>query len=292
VGHRHGRRTSFSIELFRSVRHARQIKDLEHFHESINLGNALALARMGRAAHCPAMTTPDRSIFDLGHVDTWVFDLDNTLYPAEINLFDQVDQRMGEFIARELDLSFEDARRLQKKYYIEYGTTLTGLVSFHGIEPEAFLDYVHDIDVSMIKPSVELDALLAELRGRKIVFTNGSLAHAERVTAALNIGHHFHQIYDIAAADYMPKHEIQAFEKFVERADFEPTTGAMFDDIARNLRPAHALGMKTIWIRTDHKPGWPKTSPDRESDDKSFIDHEADDLLSFLKRLNNNNSTP
>ncbi len=229
------------------------------------------------------MTTNRRRAPDLSHIETWVFDLDNTLYPAEINLFAQVDQRMGDFIARELNLTFEQARLVQKQYYAEHGTTLTGLMTVHGIEPESFLDYVHDIDVSMIKPSAQLDELLGELKGRKIVFTNGSITHAQRVIAALDIGHQFDEIYDIAAANYVPKHEAQAFEQFVDKAGFEPKSAAMFDDIAKNLQPAHARGVTTIWIRTRRDWGVPREFLKQEQGDKSFVDHEADDLLSFLR---------
>ena len=223
---------------------------------------------------------------DLRHVETWVFDLDNTLYPAELDLFAQVDQRMGEYISRLLDVPLDDARVLQKRYYAEHGTTLTGLVRLHGIEPAAFLDYVHDIDMSAVKPSAELDRLLAELDGRKIVFTNGSIAHAERVLAALDIGHHFREIYDIAAFGFVPKHEEAAFGKLVAQADFRPRRAAMFDDVARNLRPAHALGMTTVWIRTMRDWSVPKEFLSREeADAASYIDHEAGDLVGFLRAM-------
>jgi len=222
---------------------------------------------------------------DLTHIETWVFDLDNTLYPAEVNLFAQVDRRMGEFIARELDLSYDQARIVQKTYYRDHGTTLTGLIKHHGIAPEAFLDYVHDIDVSMIKPSAELDRTLGQLPGRNIVFTNGSLAHAERVIGALDIGHHFEEIYDITVGDFVPKHEPETFSRFVERAAFEPGSAVMFDDIAKNLLPAHTLGMTTVWIRTETDWGAPRDPHAPTMDDHSHVDFEGPNLLEVLRRI-------
>ena len=226
------------------------------------------------------MTAPD-----LRHVETWIFDLDNTLYPAELNLFAQVDQRMSAFIARTLNLDTKSARRLQKQYSAEHGTTLTGLIERHGIAPEDFLDYVHDIDVSAVKPSAALDACLGELDGRKIVFTNGSVAHAERIVAALDVGHHFDEIFDIAAAGYRPKHEDEAFARFVSRARLQPETAVMFDDVAKNLRPAHARGITTVWIRTQQDWGVPPEFLVKDDSDRSFVDHEADDLLGFLQSM-------
>jgi len=222
---------------------------------------------------------------DLTHIETWVFDLDNTLYPAEVNLFAQVDQRMGEFIARELDLSYEQARSIQKTYYREHGTTLTGLIKHHGVAPEDFLDYVHDIDVSMITPSAELDRTLGQLPGRSIVFTNGSLAHAERVIGALDIGHHFHEIYDITVADFVPKHVPETFSRFVAQAAFDPGKAVMFDDIAKNLLPAHLLGMTTVLIRTETDWGAPRDPHAPTMDDHSHVDFEGPNLLEVLRRI-------
>lgn len=212
------------------------------------------------------------------HVKTWIFDLDNTIYAARHSVFDQIDVRMGRFIARLLDLDPAAARRLQKDYFRDHGTTLRGLMVNHQIDPEDFLDYVHDIDVSPIPPSPALDAALEKLAGRKVIFTNGSTRHAGNVLARLGVADHFHGIFDIAAADYVPKPEPGPYRQLVERFAIEPRTAAMVEDMARNLEPAAALGMTTVWVRTENDWG-------RERSDADYVHHVIDDVADWLAAM-------
>ncbi|MEC9368111.1 MAG: pyrimidine 5'-nucleotidase [Pseudomonadota bacterium] len=184
--------------------------------------------------------------------DCWIFDLDNTLYPAECNLFAQVDQRMGEFISRYLGIPFDDARRLQKGYYRQYGTTLSGLMQVHGLRPEEFLDYVHDIDVSVVPEAPELGTAIAALPGRKFIFTNGSRGHAERVAGKLGILKLFDDVFDIGAAAYVPKPSAEAYDKFLNAFAASGETAAMFEDMPHNLEAPHALGMATVLVHSSY----------------------------------------
>ncbi len=184
----------------------------------------------------------------LSHIRDWVFDLDNTLYPSDINLFPQIDQRMGAFIARHFGIGQEDARRLQKHYFRTYGTTLRGLMLHHGMAPEAYLDYVHDIDLSVISHNAPLDAALAALDGRKTVFTNGSLKHAEGTLARLGISQHFDAIFDVAAAEFVPKPDPACYQKMLMSLVIAPERAVLFEDTAHNLPPAAALGMTTVLV--------------------------------------------
>jgi putative hydrolase of the HAD superfamily len=208
--------------------------------------------------------------------DTWLFDLDNTLYLARCDLFAQTDRRMGDFISRLLDVHYDDAKRIQKEYWRKYGTSLRGLMTEHAIEPTAFLDYVHDIDYAPVPDSPALDRALARLGGRKLVFTNGTVRHAERVLERLGVAHHFEAIYDIVAADYVPKPEMAIYRDVVGRYGVEPTRAAMLDDIAANLRPAAELGMRTVWIRT------PESVQRVAGQALDHIHHQADDLVDWL----------
>ncbi len=184
-----------------------------------------------------------------GHVETWVFDLDNTLYPAECDLFAQIDHRMGAFIAETLGLTLDDAHALRKQYYFEHGTTLAGLIRLHGVKPHDFLDYVHDIDLDVVDPSPELGAAIEALPGRKLVFTNGCRKHAERVTTKLGVRDLFEDIFDIHALEYVnPKPSLEGFNRFLAAHDIVAQRAALFDDLPHNLETAHALGMTTIWI--------------------------------------------
>lgn len=185
---------------------------------------------------------------ELSHIRDWVFDLDNTLYPADINLFPQVDRRMGEFIARHFGISPDEARILQKEYFRTYGTTLRGLMLHHGMEPHAYLDYVHDIDLSVITANAALDQALAALDGRKTVFTNGSLKHAEAILERLGITHHFDAIFDVAAAEFVPKPDPACYQKMLMSLVIAPERAALFEDTAHNLPPAAALGMTTVLV--------------------------------------------
>jgi putative hydrolase of the HAD superfamily len=214
----------------------------------------------------------------LDHVEVWVFDLDNTLYSAQHDLFAQVDQRMGEFVATLLDMGFEDARVVQKSLFRQHGSTMRGLMTEHGIDPNAFLDYVHDIDVSVLPQDEALDRALARLEGRKFVFTSASADHAERVMARIGVHHHFDDIFDVVAADYLPKPHPPTYRRFVERHQVEPGKAAMFEDIARNLAPAAALGMTTVWV-----PGLTEWS--REGSDGDHIHYVAEDLTEWLTEL-------
>ncbi len=221
------------------------------------------------------------------HVRHWVFDLDNTLYPAHYRLFDQIDVRMGEYIARLFGIGPAEARRIQKDYFYRYGTTLRGLMRNHGTDPEDFLAYVHDIDYSHIRPDPRLDSALAKLPGRKWVFTNGTVAHAEAVMDRLGISRHIDEVFDITHSGYMPKPFPEAYRAFVERTDVQPRRAAMFEDIARNLEQPHEMGMMTVLVdHPDNADGC--CINDRHGDrDAEYVHHVTDDLSTFLATMAN-----
>lgn len=215
------------------------------------------------------------------HLTTWVFDLDNTLYPASCSLFPQIDLRMRQFIAERLGLNLDDAYRLQKRYYRDFGTTLRGLMLMHGIEPAVFLQYVHEIDCTVLSPDPRLDAVLSRLEGRKLVFTNGSERHAANVLGHLGLARHFDGIFDIQAADYIPKPDPATYDLMVKRHGIDVSASAMFEDIHRNLVPAAAIGMATVWVRDDvHCFG-----PNDGYDDISHVHHVTEDLPQWLEDL-------
>lgn len=209
--------------------------------------------------------------------DTWVFDLDNTLYPASSNLFDQVDRRIGAFIQQFLSLNAMEARTLQKQYFRAFGTTLRGLTQNHGANPREFLDFVHDIDFSRIFPDPSLAAAIARLPGRKIIFTNADAAYAEKVMKRIGVWQLFDGIFDIEAADFLPKSHAQTYLGLLEAHGIEPQRAVLVDDIPRNLAPAAALGMTTVWIRNDQ---WMETGS--ATDDLEF-DHVVEDLTAWLE---------
>jgi putative hydrolase of the HAD superfamily len=219
---------------------------------------------------------------DLSHVDAWVFDLDNTLYPAHCDLFAQIDQRMTEFVSRTLSLPPVEAKALQKRYYAEHGTTLSGLMAVNRVHPDAFLDYVHDIDLAPLDGAPDLAAALSALPGKRFVFTNGSQRHAEQVMKKLKIDHLFDDVFDIIAANYLPKPKEEAFDLFFERTGAEPKTSAMFEDLARNLVPAHARGMTTVLVKGGKDWG---PSPGEHPGHPAHVHHMAEDLGQFLGAL-------
>ena len=216
-------------------------------------------------------------------IDTWVFDLDNTLYPPRSNLFAQIDQRMGAYIAELLDVAPQEAKRIQKDYYRVHGTTLHGLMVEHGVDPHAFLAFVHDIDHSPIEADPALGAILSELPGRKFVLTNGSVAHAGAVMDRLGIAGHFEDVFDIVAADFRPKPDRAPYEKFLAQYAIEPRRAAMFEDLPRNLAVPKDLGMATVLV-VDHED--PRSGSRAEWEvagaDAVHIDHVTGDLAAFL----------
>lgn len=215
-------------------------------------------------------------------VEAWVFDLDNTLYPADCNLFAQIDRRMGEFIANSFGIPLEEAQILRETYYYEHGTTLAGLVRLHGVSPHAFLDYVHDIDLGAVAASPELAAAMDGLPGRKFVFTNGSRKHAEAVAARLGVLDRFEDIFDIHALEYIhPKPSREAYERFVKANGVVLHHAAMFDDLPHNLETAHRLGMTTVLVdgMTDHPEHQAIAS---WTELPAHIHHRTDALAPFL----------
>ena len=187
----------------------------------------------------------------LAEVETWVFDLDNTLYPHTLRLFDQVSAKMTAFVMRRFGMSHAEADALRARYWREHGTTLAGLMEVDRIDPGPFLDEVHAIDLSALAPDPRLDAALAELPGRRIVYTNGSKSHADRITRALGIRDRFDALYGVEDAGFQPKPRRSAFERVFAAAGVTPATAAMVEDDQRNLEIPHALGMATIWAPID-----------------------------------------
>lgn len=219
------------------------------------------------------------------HVDTWVFDLDNTLYPASCRLFDQIDVKMGNFVSKLLDVDYAEAKRRQKEMFYKYGTTLRGLMTEHGITPDDFLDYVHDIDHSPVPLNKALDDALHALPGRKLIFTNGTVAHAEKVLARIGITHHFGDIFDIVHSDFIPKPEMEPYRKFVAQTGIDPKASAMFEDIARNLEAPHALGMRTVLVVSPENHDAEHLNKATGGTAQAHIDYVTDDLASFLAGL-------
>ncbi len=210
--------------------------------------------------------------------ECWVFDLDNTLYPATSGVFAQVDKKMTRFIADFLDMDLDEAGALRRTYYLEHGTTLSGLMALHGMEPEAFLDYVHNIDLGQVTPDPELNQALSRLQGRKIIFTNGPTSHAEKVLERLSIGHHFEAVFDIIGAGYIPKPRPEPYGALVNRHQLKPGETVMVEDLARNLAPAAEMGMTTVWVRPDTGAGLDSPLPE-------YVDHVVDDLVRWLGAL-------
>ena len=219
-----------------------------------------------------------------GHVETWIFDLDNTLYPSEARVWPQVDQRITLYVMNHFGIDGASAQALQKHYYHTYGTTLRGLMEEEGVDASDFLNFAHDIDHSAIAPNPILGAAIESLPGRKLILTNGSRRHAENVAMKLGIYSHFEDVFDIVAADFVPKPERRAYESFLRRHDVEPGRAAMFEDIAKNLAVPHDLGMTTTLVV-------PKTiDPFRETFEQEtvvapHIDHVTSDLAGFLDHL-------
>lgn len=231
-----------------------------------------------------------RPVSDFGkrgfdRIATWVFDLDNTLYPHHVNLWQQVDERIRDYIVDFLKISRDEAFRLQKDYYRRYGTTMRGLMEEHGLQPDEFLDIVHQIDHSPLQPNPALGAAIAELRGRRFIFTNGTRHHADAVMRRLGIEQHFDDVFDIIAAKLEPKPQPLAYERFLAHHGVDPTGAAIFEDIARNLDVPHALGMTTVLVVPEGSGVVLREEWELAGRDAPHVDHVTDDLAGFLRDI-------
>ena len=216
----------------------------------------------------------------LDHVDTWVFDLDNTLYPADAEIMTQVDRRMTEFVMKLLDLDHDQARATQKKYWHEYGATLTGLIANHDVDMAEFLDFVHDVDHDAITPDPELAEHVKAIEGKRLVFTNGSYKHAEKVIDRLGLNGLFDDLYDIKAGGYTPKPHRESFERFTGKFGFDPKGAVMFEDSLRNLETAASMGYTTVLVRAPMDiPGGETAGPGAAA---PHVHYTADCLRTFL----------
>ena len=222
---------------------------------------------------------------DFGHVETWVFDLDNTLYPHHLNLWQQVDDRIRAYIENFLKVPSDEAFRVQKDYYKRYGTTMRGLMTEHGMKPDDYLDFVHKIDHSPLTPNPTLGAALESLPGRKLILTNGTRKHANAVMKRLAVHDHFEDVFDIVAADLEPKPARNTYEKFLKRHDIDPSKAAMFEDLARNLEAPHALGMTTTLVVPERQREVFREEWELTGRDAPHVDHVTDDLTGFLQTV-------
>ncbi len=213
----------------------------------------------------------------LDHIRNWIFDLDNTLYPASTNLFARIDKRMTRFIADLLELDEVAAHRLQKSYFLGHGTTLAGLMADHQVDPHRFLSYVHDIEMDVLEQDAPLAAAIARLPGRKLVFTNGDKPYALKVLDRLGLGASFEAVHDLHAMNLVPKPATSAYRGLCDAFGLDPAESLFVEDMARNLRPAKAIGMTTVWVDNGSEQ-----EPDM---DRSFIDFTTPDLSAWLHHI-------
>ena len=215
----------------------------------------------------------------LESIKFWIFDLDNTLYSGKTKVFDQVDKKMSKYISEKLNTSIEEAKKIQKSYFYEYNTTLNGMIKNHKIDANEFLEFVHDIDIDFLKKDLELQKELLKLKGKKIIFTNGSRKHALNVTQKIGIDQCFDDIFDIVDSNFVPKPAIEPYNELVKKHKIDPKSCLFVEDIARNLKPAYEMGMKTVWIENEEP--WAK-----KFSDSSFINYKTNNLSEFLKKIN------
>ncbi len=215
---------------------------------------------------------------DFATIDAWIFDLDNTLYPAKADLFGLIDVKMGEFIQGLLGCDRQEARRVQKAYFLAHGTTLAGLMRDHGTDPHGFLAYVHDISLDRLTPDPLLNAHIAALPGRRLIFTNGDAPYAARVLDRLGLGDAFELIHDIHACQYIPKPDPSGYRALCDTHGLNPHRSVFFEDMARNLKPAKAIGMTTVWVDNGSEAGHVDAHDD-------FIDYRTHDLEPFLAAI-------
>lgn len=211
-------------------------------------------------------------------IDTWIFDLDNTLYPASADLFGRIDAKMTDYVGRLLGVDPLEARRVQKQLFVEHGTTLAGLMHTHHVDPHEFLAYVHDIGMEALAEDARLIDAIARLPGRKLIFTNGDAPYAARVLARLGLSDAFEAIHDIHACAYRPKPDPASYAGLCARLSVAPETALFVEDMARNLRPAKALGMKTVWVNNGSDHGAHEHHPD-------YIDYETADAGQWLHAI-------
>jgi len=209
----------------------------------------------------------------------WLFDLDNTLYSGKTKVFEQVDKRMSKYISEKLNVNIKEAKEIQKDYFYKYNTTLNGMIKNHEIDADEFLNFVHDINVDFLKKDLNLATQLKKLDGKKIIFTNGSRKHALNIMQRIGVEQYFDGIFDIVDAEFIPKPAIEPYKKLVKKHKIDPNLCVFIEDIARNLKPAYEMGMKTVWIENDEP--WAK-----KFSDSTFINYTTNNLSEFLKKIN------
>ena len=216
---------------------------------------------------------------ELTKIKYWVFDLDNTLYSGQTKVFEQVDKKMSSYISSKLNVTLDEAKKIQKEYFHKYSTTLSGMMKHHKIDANEFLEFVHDVNLDFLKQDKDLENEITKIIGKKIIFTNGSKAHAANVTKRIGIDKLFDGVFDIVESNFIPKPSMKAYKKLIEKYKIEPQYCIFIEDIARNLKPAHELGMKTVWIK-NNEPWAAKYS------DENFVNYRTANLTNFLKEIN------
>jgi len=212
-------------------------------------------------------------------IKCWIFDLDNTLYSGKTKVFEQVDKKMSKYISEKLKVNIEEAKKIQKNYFYEYNTTLNGMIKNHKIDANEFLDFVHDIDIDFLQKDIKLAEEIEKLSGKKIIFTNGSRKHALNVTKRIGIDQYFDDIFDIVDSEFVPKPAMEPYKKLVKKHKIDPKLCVFIEDIARNLKPAYEMGMKTIWIENEEP--WAK-----KFSNSDFVNYKTNNLSEFLKKIN------
>jgi putative hydrolase of the HAD superfamily len=215
----------------------------------------------------------------LTHIDTWIFDLDLTLYAPEHNIMEQVRDRIAAFVEDYFDIDSEAAHKIRHAYWKSYGTTLGGLMAEHGVDLHAYLDFVHDVDLSLLTPCARLRAGIDALPGRKLIFTNADAPYAERILNARGLNGVFEGMLDIHAMDHRPKPDPASYAKFCAHFDVRPECALFVEDSAHNLEPAHAMGMTTVWINHTRK------SEGEAVDRPAYVDHEIADVGDWLHEI-------
>ena len=216
---------------------------------------------------------------ELIHIKYWIFDLDNTLYSGQTKVFSEVDKKMSAYISKKLDVDLIKAKEIQKKYFYDTGTTLSGLMKYNNVDPHEFLEFVHNIDISWLPKDLLLREELIKIKEKKYIFTNGSHSHVKNITNQLGIEDLFDGTFAITDADFIPKPSIEPYKKLIKKFDLDPKKSILIEDIAHNLEQAKNLGMKTCWLENNE-------SFAKKDADKPYIDYKIKSLPSFLQEIN------